>query len=53
MGDTVVVVLCAECKEVPIVFTPRWGDAKAWDDFIICSSCAKARGSLIPKGAVA
>lgn len=36
-----IVVLCSDCKEVPISAHPDIGDAKLWDGILICTGCAQ------------
>lgn len=42
-----IIVLCSECKNVPINAAPKFGDAKAWDGILICAACAKKLGKTI------
>ena len=44
-----VVVLCAECKNVPIEATPRIGNAKTWDGLLICTPCGEKLGTAMRK----
>jgi hypothetical protein len=43
----VIVILCSDCREAPIVLTPRFGDARAWDGIVICKTCGDRRSGCL------
>ncbi len=38
-----IIVLCSDCKEVPLIARPTFGDARGWDGMLICMPCANRR----------
>lgn len=51
MSGGFIVVLCADCRDAPVVARPRYGYDRAeyWDGMLICAGCARARGPIVPK----
>jgi len=35
------VILCSDCKQVPITLQPKEGTAKTWEKIVICDACAQ------------
>ncbi len=47
MTETHIVVLCSECKDVPIALSLRMGDARTWDGILFCRACAERLGAKV------